>query len=80
MLMSDGAPMADSAMANKVAKDDREAAADRGQSAIEHEPQQRARPKQTRESPHAWIVHFDAERSSGPLVSNDEEWCNEGQR
>ncbi|WP_233808570.1 hypothetical protein [Paraburkholderia sp. HP33-1] len=53
--------------------DETVAAADPGQSAIEREPQRRARPKKPRESLHAWIVHFDAERSSGPPGSNDEE-------
>ncbi|MBB5414451.1 hypothetical protein [Paraburkholderia atlantica] len=50
------------------------AAADRGQSAIERAPpQQRGRLKKPRESLHAWIVHFDAEPSSRPLASDDEE-------
>ncbi|NUY05113.1 hypothetical protein [Paraburkholderia youngii] len=49
------------------------AAADRGQSAIERAPQQRGRLKKPSESLHAWIVHFDAEPSSRPPASDDEE-------
>ncbi|NVI02264.1 hypothetical protein [Paraburkholderia youngii] len=49
------------------------AAADRGQSAIERAPQQRGRLKKPREPLHAWIVHFDAEPSSRPPASDDEE-------
>lgn len=49
------------------------AAAHRGQPAIEREPQQRGRLNKPRESLHAWIVHFDAEPSSGPPASNEEE-------
>jgi hypothetical protein len=49
------------------------AAADRGQLAIERELQQRGRSKKPRESLHAWIVHFDAEPSSRPPASDDEE-------
>ncbi|MGF6979049.1 hypothetical protein QFZ94_007564 [Paraburkholderia sp. JPY465] len=49
------------------------AAADRGQSAIERGPQQRERLKKPRESLHSWIVHFDAEPSSRPPASDDEE-------
>jgi hypothetical protein len=47
-------------------------AVERGQAAIERESRQRGRQKKPRESLHAWIVHFDAERSSGPLASSDE--------
>jgi hypothetical protein len=54
-------------------RDHTAAAAERGQSAIEREPQQRGRFKKPRGSLHVWIVHFDAERSSGPLASSDEE-------
>ncbi|MCC8402624.1 hypothetical protein LJ655_12100 [Paraburkholderia sp. MMS20-SJTN17] len=53
-------------------RDETGAAADGAQPAIESEPQRRARPKKPRESLHAWIVHFDAERSSGPPGPNDE--------
>ncbi|MGF6919037.1 hypothetical protein OKW41_003777 [Paraburkholderia sp. UCT70] len=49
------------------------AAPNRGQPATEREPQQRGRLKKPRESLHAWIVHFDAEPSSGPPASNDED-------
>ncbi|MGF6852072.1 hypothetical protein [Paraburkholderia sp. CI3] len=49
------------------------AAANRGQPATEREPQQRGRLKKPRESLHAWIVHFDAEPSSGLPASNDED-------
>jgi hypothetical protein len=47
-------------------------AAEHGQAAIERESRQRGRLKKPRESLHVWIVHFDAERSSGPLASSDE--------
>ncbi|KXU84004.1 hypothetical protein CI15_26200 [Paraburkholderia monticola] len=48
------------------------AAVEREQAANERESRQRGRPKKPRESLHAWIVHFDPERSSGPLASSDE--------
>jgi hypothetical protein len=53
--------------------DEAAGAADRGQSAIDREQRQRGWLKKPRESLHAWIVHFDAEPSSGPPESNDED-------
>ena len=48
------------------------AAAPSGRAAVEGEQERRGKQKKPRESLHAWIVHFDAERSSGPPASSDE--------
>lgn len=49
------------------------AAAKRAHSPGDREPRQRGKPARLCESLHEWIVHFDAERSSGPPASSDEE-------